>query len=317
MYALRGNRRIFFEELTSAAHPQDGASRDRPVVLLVHGGPGFAHDYLLPWLSPLVQVARLLVLDLPGAGRSSRHPGSQYPLSDYVADIGAVRAAGGARRVILLAHAWGAIAAVEYALAEPGSVVGIIAVNPLRILRAEGQDTEAQARMIALTDPGIGETYSQELWPLIQRAVGGDESAWPAIDSHPWWARMWRTQFSTPPRSEWNTAVAAMHWGLEAYFAHKGAALSAPDHPLAQFDLGDRVSLMESSMLIIASDADANYVAPARIHACPLYESARCAELAIMPGLGHFPFAEQPQEFARLVAQFIGDTRECTGEPIT
>jgi pimeloyl-ACP methyl ester carboxylesterase len=308
MYALRGNRRIFFEVVTSGAPAEDGASPGRPVVLLVHGGPGFAHDYFLPWLMPLLQVARLLVLDLPGAGRSSRHPGSQYALHDYVADIGAVRAAAGAERVILLAHAWGAIPAVEYALAEPHSIVGIIAVNPLRMLRAEGQDSEAQARMIALTDPGIGEVYPQELWPLIQRAVGGDESEWAAIDSHPWWARMWRTQFSTPPRSEWTAAVAGMCWGLEAYFAHKGAAMSLPDHPLAHFDLCGRVALIERPMLIIASDADANYVAPPRIHACPLYEAAHCAELAIIPGVGHFPFAEKPQEFARLAAQFICNT---------
>jgi proline iminopeptidase len=309
MHALRGNRRIFFEAVTSGAHAAAGASRDRPVVLLVHGGPGFAHDYLLPWLMPLVQVARLWVLDLPGAGRSSRHPGSQYPLHDYVADIGAVREAAGLERVILLAHAWGTIPAVEYALEEPHSVVGIIAVNPLRILGAEGQDSEAQARMIQLTDPDVGEVYSQELWPLIQRAIGADESGWAAIDAHPWWARMWRTQFSTPPRPEWNAAVANMLWGLEAYFAHKGAALYSHDHPLAHFDLRDRVALLHRPMLIIASDADANYIAPPRIHACPLYESARCAKLAIMQGVGHFPFAEKPQEFARLSAQFIGNTR--------
>lgn len=272
--------------------------------IAIHGGPGFTHRYLRPWAgAPL--PGSVACFDLPGCGESSRHPGSGYPLAEYVADVEAVRQALGHDRAIVLGHAWGAILAVEYALAHPERVGALILVNPLRILRVDGQDNEAQARMIAAVDPQVLDPYLAEVQPQLQRALGGDAGAWRAVDASPWWSRMWRTQFLEAPPEAWTRAVGSAALGLESYFAHKGAAFMDPAHPFNRYDLAERIRGLDCPVLVVASDSDANYVAPARIHAEPLAQAAPRGELAMIRQSGHFPFVDQPTQYAAAVGGFL------------
>src|SRR5262244_826411 len=41
-------------------------------LMIVHGGPGASHDYLLPYLLPLARIRRLVFIDERGSGRSER-----------------------------------------------------------------------------------------------------------------------------------------------------------------------------------------------------------------------------------------------------
>jgi proline iminopeptidase len=305
MVLSEGRRQVFYEVVPSGLTWRTPDLGERTAVLTVHGGPGFTHRYLRPWLDALAPGYCLVYADLPGCGRSSRHPGSGYPLEAYVADLERLRRTLGLERLVLLAHGWGAILATEYALAHPGHVAALVAVNPLRILRAEGQDGEAQARMIAAVDPQVIEPYVERLWPKIQRALGGDTTVWAEIDADPWWARMWRTQFAAPPPREWETVVADIALGMESYFAHKGAAMMVEGHPLASYDLAERARPLRAPLLIVAGDSDANYVAPWQLHAQPLHAAVRGSSLALMPGTGHFPFVEDPAGFAASVAAFL------------
>jgi proline iminopeptidase len=291
-------RRVFFDVVR-------GRARGGRTILAIHGGPGFTHRTLRPWLDPLTGPHAVVYLDLPGCGASSRHPGSGYPLEGYVADLEGVRSELGAYRIVPLGHGWGAILAVEYALAHPARVDRLVLVNPLRILRAEGQDHEAQARMIAAVDPEVTTPYVERLWPAIQRALAGDLDAWAAIDADPWWTRMWRTQFVTPPPPKWQGAVAGLALGMESYFAHKGAAMMIPDHPLAAHDLAERARRVLAPTLVIASDSDANYVASRRLHADPVHEALPTSELILLPDAGHFPFVDAQARFTAAVLRFL------------
>jgi pimeloyl-ACP methyl ester carboxylesterase len=293
---IRGSRRL-------ATWVDDGPAVGAPIIAL-HGGPGFAHDYLTaPFASGYGRQS--VQFDWPGSGLSSRHPGSGYPLEEYVADVEAIRESTGARRAVLFAHAWAAIPAVEYAIAFPDRYSALVLVNPLRILTIESQDHEAQARRIAAVDPRVTEPYVQDLWPVIQRAIAGDLAAWDAVDASPWWARMWRTQFLSPPPAAWTAAVAGTRWGLESYFAHKGRAMMDPTSPLATYDLAIRVAELGHPVLIVGSDSDANYVAPVEVHAAPLHAAAPGNTLAIIRESGHFPFIDQPAEYGSIVSRFL------------
>lgn len=297
MDLLRDNRHIF----VSSDGPPDGDP-----ILVVHGGPGFSHGYMRPWLQTLAVRRRLVCFDLPGAGRSSRQPGSGYPLEEYLADVRAVQDSVLGRPTALLAHAWGAILAVEHALLHPDAVSAVILVNPLRILTAESQDHEAQARMIQAVDPDVVQRYVSDVYPNLQRALAGDLDAWHAVDTSPWWARMWKTQFASAPPSGWDEAAVGIGWGLEAYFAHKGRAMLSPDEPLAQYDLAERAAHLTVPVLIVGCAHDANYVAMPRIHAEPLARAIPHVEVVILDGVGHFPFVERPAEFGEFVNEFLG-----------
>lgn len=296
MIIPNGARRLYIEI--------EGDPTAQPTLLALHGGPGFAHDYFRPGLTALARRGfAVIYVDLPGGGKSSRHPGAGSDLQPFLTDIAAIRSALRPERLILLGHAWGAILAVEYALTAP--VAGVILVNPLRILRPEGQDTAALARRVRALDPGLYDRYLQRLQPLIERARAGERNLWDQVNSDPWWAQMMATQLAGPASEEWRQAIASISWGIEAYFDFKGAAFADPGHPLNGYDLSEQTRGMRTPALLFASDNDANYVAPARMHATMIAQSIPAARVVRMDDYGHFPFAEAPAPFAAAAADFL------------
>jgi proline iminopeptidase len=304
MYLEKGSRRIFYDIASPHLGWRDGKLVVRPVIITIHGGLGFSSLYFRPWLSRLAEGYCVIYVDLPGSGMSSRHIGSEYPLEELIEDLDGVRACLGIEKVILLGHAWGSILAAEYALSCPAVVDALVMVNPLRILTAEGQDGEAQQRMITATDPTVAEEHMRDLDPKIQRALEGERGLWPEIDRDSSWIRLLRTQLNTAPTG-WDTMMKNIQLGMEAYFAHKGNAMSNPDHPLARYDLAERVANLTCPLLIVAGDSDANYVALPEKHARPIHAALPGSELQIVVGGSHFLFAEDPDGFAGIVTDFL------------
>jgi len=304
MYLTKGDRRIFYDVAGAHSGWRDGKLVERPVILTVHGGLGFSSLYLRPWLSKLAEGYCVVYVDLPGSGWSSRHLGSDYLMEGLVSDLEDVRKALGIDQVALLGHAWGAILATEYALSYPDVVAAEVMVNPLRILRVEGQDMKAQERMIASTDPQVAEDHMKDLDPKIQRALEGETDLWAEIDSDPSWARLLRTQLASPPQI-WDTVMDNLHLGMEAYFSHKGNAMQNPEHPLAKYDLAERAVGLQSPLLIVAGESDANYVAMPGTHAQPIHAAVPGSELVTIKEGSHFLFAEDPDGFAGIVTSFL------------
>jgi pimeloyl-ACP methyl ester carboxylesterase len=67
-----GDGKLFFD-VDGAMLVADGPRmRERPTLVLLHGGPGMDHSVFKPDLNPLTRVAQLVYLDLRSAGRSDR-----------------------------------------------------------------------------------------------------------------------------------------------------------------------------------------------------------------------------------------------------
>ena len=63
--------RLWFDVDGPALEPDGAGMRERPTVVLLHGGPGgFDHSYFKPDFGRLSAVAQVVYLDLPGHGRS-------------------------------------------------------------------------------------------------------------------------------------------------------------------------------------------------------------------------------------------------------
>jgi proline iminopeptidase len=87
-------------------------------VLLLHGGPGFSHDYLACFADFLPQAGfEIYFYDQLGCGRSD-HPNDDrlWTLPRYLDEVEAVRRALGLEQFVLYGHSWGAILGIEYAL---------------------------------------------------------------------------------------------------------------------------------------------------------------------------------------------------------
>lgn len=85
-------------------------------LLVVHGGPGLPHDYLVP-LEALANARPVIFYDQLGCGRSDRSGDlSLFALPRFVEELDAVRRALGLSRVALLGQSFGALLSVEYLL---------------------------------------------------------------------------------------------------------------------------------------------------------------------------------------------------------
>lgn len=130
--------------------PIDGAllyarsiGRGQPLIVL-HGGPDFDHRYLLPELDRLKDAFRLIYYDQRGRGRSADHvrPEDVSLVSD-LDDIDRVRRHFGLDAPALLAHSWGTVLALEYALRHPTRVSHLVLMNPAP---ASASDIEVMRR---------------------------------------------------------------------------------------------------------------------------------------------------------------------------
>ncbi len=103
--------------------------RGRPTVVL-HGGPDFGHDYLLPDLDELADLFRLVYYDQRGRGRSfSGESPDGISMASEIDDLDRVRDWTGHASIALLGHSWGGLLALEYAIRRPDRVSHLILMN--------------------------------------------------------------------------------------------------------------------------------------------------------------------------------------------
>ena len=66
--------RLFFDVEGAGLVPDGPRMREKPTVVLLHGGPGFDHSIYKPAFSSLADVAQVVFLDHRGNGRSEAGP---------------------------------------------------------------------------------------------------------------------------------------------------------------------------------------------------------------------------------------------------
>ena len=134
---------------------------DAPPVLLLHGGPGASHDYLLPQMLELAKEHRLVLYDQRGGGRS-RTDDDRAPIGwqDQVADVARVVGELGIAPLTLVGYSWGGLLAMLYAIEARA---GRVAPAPARL---------------ALIDPApINRAFREEFEREFARRQAGPEVA--------------------------------------------------------------------------------------------------------------------------------------------
>jgi len=97
-----------------------------PVVVVLHGGPGAEHSYLLPEWRRLEEFSTVVFYDQRGCGGSADLPGP-YTWSQHVEDLDLlIRDHARGRPVVLAGSSWGAILALLYGLEGKEPIEGII-----------------------------------------------------------------------------------------------------------------------------------------------------------------------------------------------
>jgi proline iminopeptidase len=120
------------------------------LVVVLHGGPGASHDYLLPQYDLLATRRSLLYYDQRGGGQSPVPHDTPVGWREHVADLDALREQLALDRLTLCGYSWGGLLAVLYFLEHPERVARLALVSPASITADYRRQFEAEfARRMA------------------------------------------------------------------------------------------------------------------------------------------------------------------------
>jgi len=135
--ALKDGTRIFFEVIGTKLVADGPNMRERPTLLLLHGGPGFDHSGLAHTLAPLSDVAQLVLLDHRGQGRSDGDDVAEWNLDRWVPDIVEFCGALELDRPMILGQSFGGVVALAVAARHPDLPSKLIVSSSLAKFRPD------------------------------------------------------------------------------------------------------------------------------------------------------------------------------------
>jgi len=119
MHVTVNGVRLFFDVEGPKLVPDGDRMRERPTLLLLHGGPGFDHSMYKPSFAQLADVAQLVYLDHRGNGRSERGDPASWNLAQWGDDVRGFCDALGIERPIVFGNSFGGMVAMSYATRHP------------------------------------------------------------------------------------------------------------------------------------------------------------------------------------------------------
>jgi pimeloyl-ACP methyl ester carboxylesterase len=256
-----GQDRLYYDELGSG-----------PAIVLLHDG--LIHSAgMEPQLHALSGAYRVIRYDRRGYGKSDT-PGKRYSPS---ADLEAILDALGVARAVLIGASAGGALAVDFTLAHPGRVSGLVLVGP--IVGGYGFSEHFQRRGSRAMEPAQDGDYTAAMRNMIddrfELAPGNDEARerlWELIEP------LARKHLTNPPELRM----------------------------LPEWSAAERLPEIQVPTLIVVGEAD---IPDVHAHAGVLEAGIAASERVVLEGAGHLVFYERPAEFNRLVLKFL----ECVG----
>lgn len=117
---------LFFDVEGAKLVPDGMAMRERPTVVLLHGGPGFDHSTFKPDFSCLAEVAQIVYLDHRGNGRSDRDDPTTWRLDQWADDVRAFCEALEIEKPVVLGWSFGGFVAQAYAARHSDHPRGLV-----------------------------------------------------------------------------------------------------------------------------------------------------------------------------------------------
>ena len=259
-------------------------------VVVVHGGPGLDHTYLRPWFGPLAETHEVVFYDQRGLGASRAVVNAaSISMERYLTDIDRIRQHVAQReQFALLAHSWGAIPALLYAMERPERISALILVAPVEPgSRFREQTDENQ---LAMRDPAdLAAIDSIRATPEFAQR---EAAAVSRVFFH-----LFRGTFADA-----GVADSLLRVSLHERTARQGPAVAnLLMAPLLGLDFWDSLGDIDVPVLIVHGDRDPIPVEMVQ----EMNDALPDSRLSLVTGSGHFPFVEKPADFWAAVHDFL------------
>jgi proline iminopeptidase len=277
----------------------------RPVVIVLHGGPGGDYRSLLP-LKPLSDDYQLVFYDQRGSGLSPRVPDDQLTLDQFVEDLHAIVGVTSPHSPVrLIGHSWGAMLAAAYVDRHPDSVSHAVLAEPAFLTAEQGNQWYEQVNhgqpplSLALLE-GVWRSWIESLY-----VYGPDEDA--------------RRDFFTRsvmsldvpghPFAGYYCAGAA-RGGYDPVWrsgsrAFRGIVKHAMDNGRFTQDLVSlRAKRFPHKVLLVAGRCNSVIGPEVQRQNVGLFANA---ELAVIDDAGHSMFGERPEASLAVLKRYLGE----------
>jgi proline iminopeptidase len=280
MFVAVDSARLFFDVDGAKLVPDGPRMRERPTLVLLHGGPGFDHSTFKPAFGRLAASAQLVYVDQRGQGRSSRCPAEERTLSRWADDVPALCAALGIASPVVVGHSFGAFVALTYAARHPGHARGMVVSGATGRLRFDRAAAELERR----GGPQAGEAARQ----FFDR---------PGPEAHEAYERLCQPHYS-PLEGDPDVAVRGVRAPdvLFEFFAAE----------LRRMDLRPGLALARSPVLVVHGAEDpivAVDEAEELVAALP----AGLGRLEVVASAGHTPYRDRADAYFSAVEAFLRD----------
>jgi pimeloyl-ACP methyl ester carboxylesterase len=268
--------RLWFDVDGPALVPDGNEMRQRPTVVLVHGGPGtWDHSYFKPDFAPLVEHAQVVYLDLRGHGRSDWGDIATFSFEACADDIRAFCDTVGIASPIVFGHSMGSPIVLLYGARHPAHAAGLIV-----------QSGFARFDIPRLVE-GFRRVAGDGVAEIARRSFGGEDV----------------------PDEEWARVSAA--FGPHVPDKEQGARprknleLNAPGMELVlRTDIVDQLSRVDAPTLVAVGELDpVTPVAAAEEIVGALSEGI--GQLEVIDGAGHWAWKDAPDRFRLMIIEFI------------
>jgi proline iminopeptidase len=261
------------------------AGMDR--VLVLHGGPGASHDYLLPQMLQLARDRELIFYDQRGGGRSRVDASVAVDWRAHVADLDRVIEEFALGRPTIVGYSWGALLAMLHATEA-----------------AAGRTANAPHLLLLIDPAPISRAYRAEFETEFARRQNAPE------------IRALRDELAASGLRDRDPArykQRAFELSVAPYFADPRAARDLTPfrvigrvqqvvwESLGDYDLTPLLALVRCRALVIHGQED-----PIPLASSEAAARALGARLVVLHPCGHVPYVEQQDALFEVAEAFLG-----------
>ena len=260
-----------------------GTNAGRPLVM-VNGGPGFDHTYVLcsdAW-DVIARSRRVVFYDQRGNGRAGElKAGQSCTLADQIADLEALRVRLKADTIDLLGHSWGGYLVMAYAARHPERVAHLTIVDSAS---PKWTDTDFIFKYI------FPERTDRQGVLDFGDAMGDSAAMGKSMYEY-----MGMLCLSAEKRDEYRSRSAEYH-----YTRSVNETLNSE---LNKIDMWPALPSLTMPTIVMTGRYDIN-VAPST--AWKIHQAIPNSGWEVFEKSGHLPYLEEPEKFVKVVEGFLG-----------